>query len=187
MQCDGCRRWRMTRPETGKQLWALHRQGWASRTPCSGQQARHSAMDAAWGRACEAAGRITFMPVCVSRSSRARLFAIPRTVTHQAPLSKGFSRLEHCSGLPCPPPVTFIEKANRRMAAQGWGRVLGRCCLGGHSYLMFARWAGSGICHTVFWTFLILWDHTHKMVKIANFVLSVLTTIEKHFLKKNVP
>ena len=27
----------------------------------------------------------------------------PRTVSHPAPLSMGFSRPEHCSGLPCPP------------------------------------------------------------------------------------
>ena len=26
------------------------------------------------------------------------------TITHQAPLSMGFSRQEYCSGLPCPPP-----------------------------------------------------------------------------------
>ena len=32
------------------------------------------------------------------------LFAIPWTVAHQAPLSMGFSRPEHCSGLPSPPP-----------------------------------------------------------------------------------
>ena len=29
---------------------------------------------------------------------------IPRTVTHQAPLSMGFPRQEYWSGLPCPPP-----------------------------------------------------------------------------------
>ena len=28
----------------------------------------------------------------------------PWPVAHQAPLSMGFSRLEYCSGLPCPPP-----------------------------------------------------------------------------------
>ena len=28
----------------------------------------------------------------------------PWTVAHQAPLSMGFSRQEHWSGLPCPPP-----------------------------------------------------------------------------------
>ena len=32
------------------------------------------------------------------------LFAIPWTVAHQAPLSVGFSRQEHWSGLPFPPP-----------------------------------------------------------------------------------
>ena len=36
--------------------------------------------------------------------SRVRLFATPRTVTYQAPLSMGFSRLEYWSGLPFPSP-----------------------------------------------------------------------------------
>ena len=36
--------------------------------------------------------------------SRARLSATPWTVAHQAPLSTGFSKQEHWSGLPCPPP-----------------------------------------------------------------------------------
>ena len=43
--------------------------------------------------------------VCVpSRFSCVRLFASPRTVALQAPLSMGFSRQEYWSGLPCPPP-----------------------------------------------------------------------------------
>ena len=33
-----------------------------------------------------------------------QVFAAPWTVAHQAPLSMGFSRQEHWSGLPCPPP-----------------------------------------------------------------------------------
>ena len=33
-----------------------------------------------------------------------QLFETPGTVAHQAPLSMGFSRQEHWSGLPCPPP-----------------------------------------------------------------------------------
>ena len=47
-----------------------------------------------------------FEYVCVHAQSfnRVRLFATPWTVAHQAPLSKGFSRQESCSGLPCPPP-----------------------------------------------------------------------------------
>ena len=43
--------------------------------------------------------------LCVlSRFSCVRLFATPWTVARQAPLSMGFSRQEHWSGLPCPPP-----------------------------------------------------------------------------------
>ena len=36
--------------------------------------------------------------------SRVRLFATPWTVAHRAPLSMGFSRQEHWSGLPFPSP-----------------------------------------------------------------------------------
>ena len=43
--------------------------------------------------------------VCVlSCSSHVQLFVTLWTVAHQAPLSMGFSRQEHWSGLPCPPP-----------------------------------------------------------------------------------
>ena len=42
---------------------------------------------------------------CVlSRFSHVQLFATLWAVTHQASLSLGFSRQEHWSGLPCPPP-----------------------------------------------------------------------------------
>ena len=41
---------------------------------------------------------VLFMLSCV------QLFATPSTVTHQAPLSMGFSRQEYWSGLPFPPP-----------------------------------------------------------------------------------
>ena len=55
-------------------------------------------------------GRIQFFPalsVCVctlSPFSCVRLFATLWAVAHQAPLSVGFSRQEHWSGLQCPPP-----------------------------------------------------------------------------------
>ena len=42
------------------------------------------------------------VPACLL--SHIRLFAIPCTVAHQAPLSIQFSRQEHWSGLQCPPP-----------------------------------------------------------------------------------
>ena len=55
-------------------------------------------------------------PICLllllllSRFSRVRLCATPETAAHQAPLSLGFSRQEHWSGLPFPSPVHESEK-----------------------------------------------------------------------------
>ena len=46
----------------------------------------------------------------LSRFSRVRLCATPETATHQAPLSLGFSRQEHWSGLPFPSPMHENEK-----------------------------------------------------------------------------
>ena len=40
----------------------------------------------------------------LSRFIHVQLFVTLWTVAHQAPLSKGFSRQEYWSGLPCPPP-----------------------------------------------------------------------------------
>ena len=47
----------------------------------------------------------------LSRFSRVRLCATPYTAAHQAPLSMGFSRQEHWSGLPFPPPMHESEKS----------------------------------------------------------------------------
>ena len=41
-----------------------------------------------------------------------QLFAAPRTVTHQAPLSIGFSRQEYWSGLPFPPSEIFLTQGS---------------------------------------------------------------------------
>ena len=46
----------------------------------------------------------------LSRFSRVRLCATPETAAHQAPPSLGFSRQEHWSGLPFPPPMHGSEK-----------------------------------------------------------------------------
>ena len=46
----------------------------------------------------------------LSRFSPVRLCATPQTAAHQAPLSLGFSRQEHWSGLPLPSPIyTYIH------------------------------------------------------------------------------
>ena len=42
--------------------------------------------------------------------SHVRLCATPKTAAHQAPLSLGFSRQEHWSGLPPPSPMHESEK-----------------------------------------------------------------------------
>ena len=47
----------------------------------------------------------------LSRFSRVQPCAIPWTAAHQAPLSLGFSRQEHWSGLPFPSPVRESEVA----------------------------------------------------------------------------
>ena len=46
----------------------------------------------------------------LSRFSRVRLCATPWMAAHQAPLSLGFSRQEHWSGLPFPSPMHASEK-----------------------------------------------------------------------------
>ena len=87
----------------------------------------------------------SFECVCMHAKSLqlCRLFATPWTVAHQAPLSVGFSRQEHWSGLQCPPP-------------QLWDRgpfFLNGCCLEilsaprGHPWVL-AIWAVPPPTHT---------------------------------------
>ena len=45
----------------------------------------------------------------LSRFSRVRLCATPQTAAHQAPLSLGFSRQEHWSGLSFPSPMMKVK------------------------------------------------------------------------------
>ena len=44
----------------------------------------------------------------LSRFSRVRLYATPKTAVHQATPSLGFSRQEHWSGLPLPSPALLL-------------------------------------------------------------------------------
>ena len=45
----------------------------------------------------------------LSRFSHVQLFVMLWTVTHKAPRSKGFSRQEYWSGLPCPSPGDLAD------------------------------------------------------------------------------
>ena len=69
--------------------------------------------------------------------SRVQLFVAPWTVACQAPLSMGFSRQEHWSGLPCPPPGD--------VATQGWNLHLLRLLHRQLGYLPLAP-LGKPIC-----------------------------------------
>ena len=44
------------------------------------------------------------LPACAQSLHHVQLFALLRTRAHEATLSVGFSRQEHWSGVPCPPP-----------------------------------------------------------------------------------
>ena len=52
---------------------------------------------------------LVLLLLLLSRFSRVRLCATPQTAAHQAPLSLGFSRQEHWSGLPFPSPMRESE------------------------------------------------------------------------------
>ena len=51
-----------------------------------------------------------FSLLLLSHFSRVRLCATPQTAAHQAPLSPGFSRQEHWSGVPLPSPDEVREE-----------------------------------------------------------------------------
>ena len=53
--------------------------------------------------------KLCMLLLLLSHFSHVRLCATPQTVAHQAPLSLGFSRQEHWSGLPFPSPMRESE------------------------------------------------------------------------------
>ena len=62
--------------------------------------------------------------MCVlTHFSHARLFATPLTVSHQSPLSMGFSKQEYWNGLPCPPPGDLPDSGIKPTALHGFSRM----------------------------------------------------------------
>ena len=55
-------------------------------------------------------GNWLLLLLLLSSFSRVRLCVTPETAAHQAPLSLGFPRQEHWSGLPFPSPMHESEK-----------------------------------------------------------------------------
>ena len=79
-----------------------------------------------WGRTLGCACPRRALHECMlSHFSPVQFFATPWTVAHQAPLSVGFSRQEHWSGLPCPAPEDLpdlgIEPASLTSPAMAGG------------------------------------------------------------------
>ena len=57
--------------------------------------------------------------MCVpSPFSHIQLFATPKTIASEAPLSMGFSRQEYWSGLPCPPPDDLADPGMKPVPAR---------------------------------------------------------------------
>ena len=79
----------------------------------------------------------------LSRSRRVQLFETLWTVAHQAPLSKGVSRQEYWSGLPCPPCwshnlglilLWLAASSPKAQPAMLYGLMC--CCPGNPSYVL---------------------------------------------------
>ena len=88
-----------------KQYWWTYFQGKNRDTDVENQQVDESRMN--WEIGIDIN---TLLLLLLSRFSRVRLCATPETAAHQAPLSLGFSRQEHWSGLPIPSPMHESEK-----------------------------------------------------------------------------
>ena len=57
-----------------------------------------------WDQSTDSASAFLWSLCCAASLSRVWLFATPRTVAHQAPLSMGILQEEYWSGQPCPSP-----------------------------------------------------------------------------------
>ena len=78
------------------------------------------------------------MLLLLSRFSRVRLCATPQTAAHQAPMSLGFSRQEHWSGLPFPSPMHQSEQPSSKNlqtinAGEGVEKRERSCTVGGNA------------------------------------------------------
>ena len=75
-------------------------------------------------------GKTMCVPSCFSH---VWLFTILWTIAHQAPLSRGFSKEEYRSGLPCPPPADLTDPGIEP-------RYLGSPALAGRFFTTSATW-----------------------------------------------
>ena len=105
----------------------------------------------------------TLLLLLLSHVSHVQFCATPKTAAHQAPPSLGFSRQEHCTGLPLPSPQTHCWLISKQ--EQGF--------LGA---LIWDLWI---TVHGHFWeTFICMWVaqlHAHMWFHLVYFVLTALS------------
>ena len=77
---------------------------WRKGNPCAHSWWEYKSMQPLWGVVPQKTENRTIMKVKVLVTQLCLTLSTPWTVTHQAPLSTGFSRQEHWSGLPFPSP-----------------------------------------------------------------------------------
>ena len=100
----------------------------------------------------------------VSPLSHVRLFATPWTVAYQAPLSMGFSRQEHWSGLPLPSPSHAYQCINISIilliwVVSFWQKIRSAWTKSKRSF--YEKGAPSSQSHTIVW----VWrEGSRKMV-----------------------
>ena len=73
------------------------------------------------------------LPLLLSHFSHIWLCVTPQTAAHQAPLSPGFSRQEHWSGLPFPSPSFILLQYKKMVMMEAWYR--------GNDRWMQGRWS----------------------------------------------
>ena len=83
------------------------------------------------------------MCICAKSLQSCPTLRPPRTVARQAPLSMGFSRQEHWSGLPCPPPGDLPNPGIKPTS-------LTSPALGDRFFTTGSTWKALSYCTTVF-------------------------------------
>ena len=96
------------------------------------------------------------LDLCAQSLSHVQLFATPRTVARQTPLSMGFSRQEYWSGLPCPPlgnlPSPGMEPRSPTLQANSILSISLFVCTTFYSWAVYkANWNFSHDSHYYVW------------------------------------
>ena len=116
--------------------------------------------------------RIWLSFLCAESLRFVRLFAVPQTVACQAPLSMGFSRQEHWSGLPFPTPGDLPDPGMNPRLLNLLHRQAGSLSLAppGEPWTLFYLWVIFILCEAKFATHYISWKwHAFPVALVAQY------------------